>query len=92
MQFAIENFYSLIDEIRKTLRFYVKSNNGNANFKRLFLSGGFAEINGFKELVENELRIDTKILNPFNKIVSDVKIDSPSKYTVAVGLALRGLI
>ena len=28
-------FSNLIDEVRKSLRYYVKSNNGNANFKRL---------------------------------------------------------
>ena len=65
---------------------------GNSNFKRLFLSGGFAEIKGLKDQISDELRIETEILNPFNKIVSDVKIENPSKYSVAVGLALRGLI
>ncbi len=85
-------FTNLIDEIRKSLRYYVKSNNGSSNFKRLFLSGGFAEIKGLKDQISNELRIETEVLNPFNKIVSDIKIENPSKYTVAVGLALRGLV
>jgi type IV pilus assembly protein PilM len=85
-------FTNLVDEIRKSLRYYVKSNNGNSNFKRLFLSGGFAEIGGLKDLISDGLKIETEILNPFNKIVSDVKIENPSKYTIAVGLALRGLI
>ena len=85
-------FSNLIDEIRKSLRYYVKSNNGNSNFKRLFISGGFAEISGLKDLIADELRIETEILNPFNKIVSDVKIENPSKFTVAVGLALRGMM
>jgi len=83
---------SLIDDIRKSLRYYVKSNNGNANFKRLFLSGGHAELEGLKEQISDELRIDTQLLNPFNNITSDVKIENPSKYSVAVGLALRGLV
>jgi len=85
-------FTNLVDEIRKSLRYYVKSNSGNSNFKRLFLSGGFAEIPGLKDLILDGLKIETEILNPFNKIVSDVKIENPSKYTIAVGLALRGLI
>tara|TARA_Y100001970_G_C14201883_1_gene841590 strand:- start:923 stop:1972 length:1050 start_codon:yes stop_codon:yes gene_type:complete len=83
---------NLIDEVRKSLRYYVKSNNGNANFKRLFISGGYAEINGLKDQLKDELRIETEILNPFNNITSDIKIDNPSKYCVAVGLALRGLL
>ena len=85
-------FTNFIDEIRKSLRYYVKSNNGSSNFKRLFLSGGFAEIKGLKDQISDELRIETEVLNPFNKIISDIKIENPSKYTVAVGLALRGLV
>jgi len=85
-------FTNLIDEIRKSLRYYVKSNNGSSNFKRLFLSGGFADIKGLKDQISDELRIETEVLNPFNKIISDIKIENPSKYTVAVGLALRGLV
>ena len=85
-------FTNLVDEIRKSLRYYVKSNNGSSNFKRLFLSGGFAEIQGLKDQILDGLKIETEILDPFNKIVSDVKIENPSKYAIAVGLALRGLI
>ena len=85
-------FSSLIDETRKSLRYYVKSNNGNSNFKRFFISGGFAEIDGLKEKISNELRIETHILNPFNNIETDIKIENPSKYSIAVGLALRGLL
>ena len=82
----------LIDDIRKSLRYYAKSNNGNSNFKRFFISGGFAELNGLKELIKDELRIETEILNPLNNIACDMKIDNPSKYSVSIGLALRGLI
>jgi len=83
---------NLIDEVRKSLRYYAKSNNGNANFRRFFISGGFGQIDGLKELINDELRIETEILNPFNNIACDMKIDNPSKYSVAIGLALRGLI
>ena len=85
-------FSSLIDETRKSLRYYVKSNNGNSNFKRFFISGGFAEIDGLKEKISDELRIETHTLNPFTNIETDIKIENPSKYSIAVGLALRGLL
>jgi len=45
-----------------------------------------------KTQIANELRIETEILNPFNNIACDIKIENPSKYAIAVGLALRGLI
>ena len=85
-------FTNLIDEIRKSLRYYVKSNNGSSNFKRFFMSGGFADMEGLKTQISNELRVETEILNPFNNIACDVKIENPSKYAIAVGLALRGLM
>ncbi len=83
---------SLVDEVRKSLRYYVKSNNGNSNFKRFFISGGYSTLSGLKEKFQDELRLETEILNPFHNISSDIKIDQPSKYSIAVGLALRGLI
>ena len=83
---------NLIDDLRKSLRYYAKSNNGNSNFKRLFISGGFAELEGLRELIKDELRIETEILNPFNNIACDMKIETPSKYSIAIGLALRGLV
>lgn len=83
---------TMIDEVRKSLRYYVKSNNGDSNFKRLFISGGYSNLNGLKEMFEDELKLETELLNPFNNISSDMKIDHPSRYSVAVGLALRGLL
>ena len=82
----------MIDDVRKSLRYYVKSNNGSSNFKRLFISGGFANLKGLKSMISDELRVETEVLNPFNKIECDVKIDNPAKYAIAVGLALRGLL
>ncbi len=83
---------SLIDEVRKSLRYYVKANNGNSNFKRLFISGGYASLEGLKDSFKDELRLETEILNPFNNIESDIKIENPSRYSIAVGLSLRGLL
>ena len=83
---------NLIDDVRKSLRYYAKSNSGNANFNRFFISGGFADLEGLKEMIKDELRIDTEILNPFNNIACDMRIENPSKYSIAIGLALRGLI
>ena len=70
-------FSSLIDETRKSLRYYVKSNNGNSNFKRFFISGGFAEIDGLKEKISDVLltfwsQYDTLLWNinqPFNGFI-----------------------
>lgn len=81
----------LCDDIRKTLRYYLK-NNGNTFFKKFYLSGGMAHLKGFKEQIEDSLKISTENLNPFNKIEMDSLPGNYMQYTVATGLAIRGLI
>ena len=81
----------LCDDIRKTLRYYLK-NNGNTYFKRFYISGGMAHLKGYKEQIEDSLKISTENLNPFNKIEMENLPDNFMQYTVATGLAIRGLI
>ena len=81
----------LCDDIRKTLRYYLK-NNGNTYFKRFYISGGMAHLKGYKEHIEDSLKITTENLNPFNKIEMENLPDNFMQYTIAAGLAIRGLI
>ena len=81
----------LCDDIRKTLRYYLK-NNGNTYFKRFYISGGMAHLKGYKEQIEDSLKISTENLNPFNKIEMENLPDNFMQYTIATGLAIRGLI
>ena len=84
-------FNDLCDDIRKTLRYYLK-NNGNTYFKRFYISGGMAHLKGYKEQIEDSLKITTENLNPFNKIEMENLPDNFMQYTIATGLAIRGLI
>jgi type IV pilus assembly protein PilM len=81
----------LCDDIRKTLRYYLK-NNGNTYFKRFFISGGMAHLKGYKEQIEDSLKISTENLNPFNKLETNNLPENFMQYTIATGLAIRGLI
>jgi len=81
----------LCDDIRKTLRYYLK-NNGNTYFKRFYISGGMAHLKGYKEQIEDSLKITTENLNPFNNMKIEILPDNYMQYTVAAGLAIRGLI
>ena len=81
----------LCDDIRKTLRYYLK-NNGNTFFKSFFISGGMAHVKGYKEQIENSLKISIEQLNPFNKMETDNLPENFMQYTIATGLAIRGLI
>ena len=80
---------NLTDEIRKTLRFYVKSNN-QVFFNKFYLSGGSAMLPGLKEFIAENLNVDVEIFNPFQNISSDNVVENPPQYTIAVGLALHG--
>jgi len=80
---------NLTDEIRKTLRFYVKSNN-QVFFNKFYLSGGSAMLPGLKEFIAENLNVDVEIFNPFQNISSDNVVENPPQYAIAVGLALHG--
>ena len=84
-------YNDLIDDIRKTLRYYLK-NNTNTHYNNFFLSGGGTQLNGFKELIDEKLLIDTNYLNPFINIEYDEMPRNYMHYTIATGLALRALI
>ena len=79
-----------MDEIRKTLRYYVKSNN-QVFFNKLLISGGSATLPNLKEFIAENLKVKVELFNPFQKIKSDIQIDNPSQFAIAVGLAIRGL-
>ena len=80
----------LTDEIRKTLRFYVKSNN-QVFFNKFYISGGSAMLPGLKEFIADNLNVTAEIFNPFQRILNNNVIENPSQYAVSIGLALRGL-
>lgn len=81
----------LVDEIRKTLRFYMKSNS-QAFFNQFYLSGGCSKMPGFDSFVSDSLNVKVEFLNPMNKIDYEKSLDNPSEYSIAIGLALRGLL
>ena len=83
-------YSSLIEELRKTLRYYMKSSN-QAYFNRFFMTGGSANLIGLKELIENELNVEIEIFDPVSNIDYNGNIDNPCQYTTALGLAIRGL-
>ncbi len=83
-------FNELVDEIRKTLRFYMKNNN-NSFFNTFYITGGGALLPGLDEFITNNLNVKVELLDPFKKINNSNKVDNPFEFSVALGLALRGL-
>ena len=80
----------LIEDIRRTLRFYTKNSN-QSFFSTIYLCGGGCNMNGLTEHIEKTLQIKTQIFNPFINMQSKngLEIESSGKYAVATGLALR---
>ncbi len=83
-------FNELCEDIKRTLRFYMKNNN-QAFFNNFYITGGSAEILGINEFIASALNVNVVTFNPFQKISNDTQIDNPNQYTTALGLALRGL-
>jgi type IV pilus assembly protein PilM len=91
IQVADKTIYSkLIDEIRKTLRYYIKTNN-QAFFKKFYLSGGSANLIGLKEMIHENLNVEIEIIDPFTNMENNEDNENPAQYVIATGLAIRGL-
>ncbi|HOD17640.1 MAG TPA: type IV pilus assembly protein PilM [Candidatus Cloacimonadota bacterium] len=80
----------VVEEIRRSLRFYVKEA-GNSDFRKIYLMGGTAKLKGLPEYIQDKVNIPTEIFSPF------VNIEMPEKFqdkkdpqlALAVGLAMR---
>ena len=83
-------FNDLIDEIRKTLRFYLKKNN-QSFFNTFYLCGGCANIPGLKDFISSNLNLKIELFDLFKNINNETEVENPLQYTLAIGLALRGL-
>jgi len=83
-------FNELVEEIRKTLRFYMKNNN-NAFFNTFYISGGSSLLPGLNQFIADNLNVKVELLDPFKKIKNSKKLKNPPEFSVALGLALRGL-
>jgi len=85
-------FTNFVEEIRKSLRYYMKSN-PQAFFNKIYVTGGSASLIGLKDFMSQELNSDVELLDPFEniKLESSINIDNPYEYSVAVGCALRGI-
>ena len=82
-------FNDFIEEVRKTLRFYMKNNN-QSFFNSFFLTGGCANLPGLSDFIASNLNVTIKDFNAFNNIKTDSSIENPNQFALALGLALRG--
>lgn len=83
-------FTNLTEEIRKSLRYYMKSN-PQAFFNNFYLCGGSAPLAGLSEFIAEQLKVKVSLLNPLGKFPECSDIENPYKYGISFGLALRGV-
>ncbi len=80
-----------VDELRKTLRYYIKTSS-QAYFNKVYLTGGSSSFIGLKEFIAEQLNVEIEILNPVASMKVDNEVENPSQYAIAIGLGLRGLV
>lgn len=80
----------IVEEIRRSLRFYVKEA-GNSDFRKIYLMGGTAKMKGLLEFIQDKVNIPTEVYMPF------INVEMPEKFqdkkdpqlALAIGLAMR---
>ena len=84
---------NLVDEIRRSLRYYIKESN-ESFFHKILIMGGSAGIPGLAEFVSNRLNVPAEVFSPFLQLHHSLQMEeeSSAKYATAVGFAIRGLL
>lgn len=84
----------IIAEIQRVMDNYYK-NSKDRRIDKIILSGGTAGLSGIEDYFSQALGIKTVVGNPFSRIEYDKKLEAKinemkSRFSVSVGLALRG--
>ncbi len=82
---------NLVEDMRRSLRFYAKQT-GQSFFLKIFLTGGGASTPGLVNFINEKLNIDCAVFDPFETVPGgkNLSISNPSQYTTALGLGIRG--
>ncbi|OHB58268.1 MAG: hypothetical protein A2Y07_04005 [Planctomycetes bacterium GWF2_50_10] len=84
----------LISDINESLRYYVIERR-TAAINKVYICGGFSQVNGFSEMVGSQINCPVAVWNPLAKFpaanagVRDVVERSGPAFAVAAGLAMR---
>jgi len=83
---ALEDF---LDEIRRTLRYYVKES-GRTDFSRILLTGGGAALAGLDAVLHEKFSVPVDVWNPMARIEGGRdQAQAGPQFAQCVGLALR---
>ncbi len=84
----------IIEEVKKVLRNFYSEKGKEAD--KIIITGGIAWLPGLKDYFKNEIKKEILILNPFSNILHPGQLNQVLEkkgpfYSIAAGLALRGL-
>jgi type IV pilus assembly protein PilM len=84
---------NLVDEIRRSLRFYIKESN-ESYFHKILLFGASTGIKDIDAFISAKLNVPAEIYNPMAQLHHNMHetLKDPGAYGVAVGYAMRGLL
>lgn len=84
-------FDDFVEELRRSLRYYAKQTN-QSFFQKILLTGGSANLPGLAQFISEKLNVPVELYNPTLQLQSEEisTMSNPWKYSVAIGLALRG--
>lgn len=84
-------FDNLVEDIRRSLRYYAKTTN-QSFFQKIFLTGGGAATPGLSGFIQEKLSVEVDVFNPLQALIGSENQEIPNQvqYCVAVGLAIRG--
>ncbi len=83
---VLEDF---MDEVRRTLRYYVKES-GQSDFSKIYLTGGGAAFTGLPEMLAEKFSMECAVWNPSTDIESRTDLGTwGTQMTQCLGLALR---
>ncbi|MDO5687126.1 MAG: type IV pilus assembly protein PilM [Neisseria sp.] len=89
----------IAQEVQRVLQFFytLSTSGGSQKVERIFLTGGGSQCNGLAENITAHSSVPTQALHPFEHVSVSGKVNqdqlrqNAARYTVALGLALRGL-
>ena len=86
-------FDNLVEDVRRSLRYYAKTTN-QSFFTKIMISGGGSSTQGLKEMIEQKLSLSTELFNPFQSLAGfeNIDISNPGQYAISTGLAVRGFL
>ena len=80
----------IVQEVKRSLRFYVKEA-GSSDFRKILLVGGGSKLIGLPEYIADHLNIPTEVFNPFINLELPDKLrdQQDPQLALAIGLAMR---